>query len=765
MASAQPKLREEPGHVALILRHVTNLPTLSPVATRVLQLSGSEDADISELVSLIESDPTLSARVLAMCRRSDVGARAVTTVSRAVLLLGFEAVRAAMLSLEVVDCIAPPERDGASPFDRRQLWLNSLCVATCAEWLTERLDREPDAPEPGEAFLAALLHDIGKIALDRLMPRSFARAVEIAAEERIDIAEAERRVLGLDHHAVGKRLAEHWQLAHAIADAIWLSSQPPSHLPTVPHKRLVQIVIAAIALSRELHVGWSGSVPEQTLGATIHDCALEPVDLARAAPVLHERIARRADAMGLMDRDDPSLLQQALISANQELGRLTAIMDQRARQSDQRAGVLRAIADFHANLRDAGGLDAAMLCVVRSANASLGGRIAALLWQRRKGEHIEILECSRDARFTNSRRVVPDYDNSDLAALITQRATRLDAGQFFEDVAGDLEKPCDLRRVRIIGLPVAGEAGCALLHEAPEGPEALASILSSEGAPAQALVLTWSSAISAGAAHDGARRLAEELATTNRSLMEAQRALIEARAHQRLAAMTAGAAHEMNNPLMVISGLAQRLTARLKDREEHAIARRIDTSAQSLSAIISNLHFFAAPPTPDHQRVMLHELVRKAVADARARAEAENPASSDIEVVPVFTEMVPAARLDPELMARAITELIVNAIQSAPKQRIEVRVEVEREDDRLIIAVTDKGQGMTAETLAHAFDPFYSVKAAGRRMGMGLARAQRLVEAHDGTLELESTPGAGTKARIVLRSWRWRASLETGRAA
>ena len=127
--------------------------------------------------------------------------------------------------------------------------------------------------------------------------------------------------------------------------------------------------------------------------------------------------------------------------------------------------------------------------------------------------------------------------------------------------------------------------------------------------------------------------------------------------------------------------------------------------------------------------------------------------------------MLPPARLDPEQIHQAVTELILNAIQSGARGRIEVRVEVEREDDRLLITVTDRGEGMTPETLSHAFDPFFSVKPAGRRLGMGLARAQRLVEAHDGTLELESTPGKGTTARIVLRSWRWRKGLEAGRAA
>ena len=64
--------------------------------------------------------------------------------------------------------------------------------------------------------------------------------------------------------------------------------------------------------------------------------------------------------------------------------------------------------------------------------------------------------------------------------------------------------------------------------------------------------------------------------------------------------------------------------------------------------------------------------------------------------------------------------------------------------------MADDGVGMNEETLAHAFDPFYSSRPAGRRTGLGLARARRLVELNGGVIEIDSTPGEGTTARIVL---------------
>src|SRR6266850_1126606 len=100
-------MSERAGQIELILRRVESLPTLSPVATRMLQIAGVEDADLDALVEVIESDPPLTARLLGLCRRADKGwGDRITTVRRAVVMLGLEAVQAAALSVSVYDVMA-----------------------------------------------------------------------------------------------------------------------------------------------------------------------------------------------------------------------------------------------------------------------------------------------------------------------------------------------------------------------------------------------------------------------------------------------------------------------------------------------------------------------------------------------------------------------------------------------------------------------------------------------------------------------------------
>lgn len=90
--------------VEMILASVDALPTLSPVATRLLSLGASDEVDIEEITKVIEGDVAMASRVLSMCRKADKGlAIEITSVKRAIVMLGIEAIRAAALSVNIYD--------------------------------------------------------------------------------------------------------------------------------------------------------------------------------------------------------------------------------------------------------------------------------------------------------------------------------------------------------------------------------------------------------------------------------------------------------------------------------------------------------------------------------------------------------------------------------------------------------------------------------------------------------------------------------------
>src|SRR5436305_11658956 len=286
--------------VELILQQLEDLPTLPAVAVKVLEVTSSESSDAQEVVKLIQSDPSLTARILQLVHRADVGVRGeVTSVERAVILLGFDAVRSAVLAISVFEAFREADKPLASQFRRDEFWKHCVAVACAAELIA--LTIKDPALNASEAFVCGLLHDLGKVALDAALPKSFNRVVEAAELLRGNIAHVERTVIGLDHMVVGKRLSERWQLPASVRDCIGLHGQSPSALPSGVRKpRLVNLVTLADVLVREQHLGFSGNFAFTLGRQTLIDAVgLPPGAVERVLQKLVAAIEPRAKALGL----------------------------------------------------------------------------------------------------------------------------------------------------------------------------------------------------------------------------------------------------------------------------------------------------------------------------------------------------------------------------------------------------------------------------------------------------------------------------------
>jgi signal transduction histidine kinase len=292
--------------------------------------------------------------------------------------------------------------------------------------------------------------------------------------------------------------------------------------------------------------------------------------------------------------------------------------------------------------------------------------------------------------------------------------------------------------VRLLPLTCGWGTAAVLLHNQAQLPP---------WAQLSALAATWGSAIAAAGQHDGARRMGEELAEANRALAEAQDRLLQSESMARLGEMAAGAAHEMNNPLAVISGRSQLLSMSLPGgSKEQKAAQQIFEQSHRLSDLITSLRMFADPPAPKLARTDMNALLSEAIKRARAEVGEGVTTALDLQV----KNRLPEMEVDAEQITKAVAELIVNAMQAQPRSGVRISAQVEPVERNLIIQVIDDGVGMDGHTLAHAKDPFFSAKPAGRRIGMGLTRAQQLAAAHDGWIDLRSTPGQGTTAALVL---------------
>ncbi len=739
--------------VELILRQVDSLPTLPAVATRLLSLTSSDDTHAQQVIEVVQSDPALTARILSMCRKADLGVCGeFLTIDRAVVLLGFNAIRNAALSVKVVEVFekADGEATDTDPdllrFDRTGFWRHSLAVGLAAEMIAEASGGDGDLV-PDEAFVCGLLHDIGKLAIDHVLPKSFARIVELADLNQGNIAEFERRIAGLDHHTVGKRLAEQWRLPHRLQDCIWLHGSPFKSLPQLAHRRLIGLVTLADFVVRQQHLGYSGNFPlTDTLENLAGAIDIDPETVSGIIPGLYDTLAARSRMMGLDERPSRELFLNSIQQANQMLGQLNGGLERRTRTMERQGQILEAITAFHATAAPGRSVQDVLNEVAASARGVLGAGFYALINPHQTGSQNDrgwlVCQYGGATQPVHSELMDPPPHAPDLRELDPREPAALNLASIVPWISDFLIEAPDVREVRLMPLGCGGGTAAVLLHDRDD--------LSTwqQMAP---LMSTWGTAIASASQHDGARRLGEDLAESNFALANAHDRLLHSESMARVGEMAAGAAHEMNNPLAVISGRSQLLSMTLpRGTKEHQAALTIVEQAHGLSDLITSLKLFAEPPQPKRVATDVAQLLHDALDRVRGTLSAE---PNDVEVSVSVQNSLSTEPMDPEQIGRAVDEMLFNAWQSEPKSCIQIDARVDETGGaggRLLIQVSDDGQGMDEHTLAHAKDPFFSAKRAGRRVGMGLARAQQLAAAHDGRIELRSALGKGTRATLAI---------------
>ena len=178
-----------------------------------------------------------------------------------------------------------------------------------------------------------------------------------------------------------------------------------------------------------------------------------------------------------------------------------------------------------------------------------------------------------------------------------------------------------------------------------------------------ALCRTWAAAIAAAGQHHGARRLSEQLAEANRSLADTQDELAGSRALAAVGEVAAGAAHEMNNPLAVISGRAQILAQKV-DRKLKPMAQQIVKQSHYLSNMITALRAVAQPAVPKCRPTDLAEMLERVVREVSPKN------SSEGQVKLIVKENMPRVNIYPDQMARALHVLILNSWEAKPSADI-----------------------------------------------------------------------------------------------
>jgi len=237
---------------------------------------------------------------------------------------------------------------------------------------------------------------------------------------------------------------------------------------------------------------------------------------------------------------------------------------------------------------------------------------------------------------------------------------------------------------------------------------------------------------------------AAQLAESNKNLREAQ---VSLRRSERLAALgqlTAGLAHELRNPLGTIKASAEMLTKESVNQNpeiQAEMAGYIGSEVNRMNGLITSFLNFARP-------LQIHpaEADLNVVVDDVIRQQAELAKERHVKVIADQPENG-CFSFDKDLLTVAIGNLVQNAIQASTAGQ-EVKVRVERGANDLKLWVIDQGVGIPAQHLENIFNPFFTTKPQG--VGLGLPIVAKIIDEHQGRIDVASEENKGTKFEVVL---------------
>jgi putative nucleotidyltransferase with HDIG domain len=241
-----PKMRER---TLAALDNLRQIPALQSLAQGFLRAMNRSEVAVDEVVAAVEKDSALCVRILKMANSVLISPeRRIEDLETAVQMLGVMRVRNAAQALFTL-------RDAnrvAEGFDWKHLWVHALATAAIAEELEQQLRSHDDS----QIYLAALLHDVGKIVLSTLSPDDYRDILLTAWNDNGRLEDLERQRLGVDHREAGVVFAKHNGLPEIVVAAIAHHDCPAN---ATSHRFEVAVISMANYLSKSHGLGFSGS--------------------------------------------------------------------------------------------------------------------------------------------------------------------------------------------------------------------------------------------------------------------------------------------------------------------------------------------------------------------------------------------------------------------------------------------------------------------------------------------------------------------------
>lgn len=681
---------------------VNKLPSFPHVLVKLLEACQRPDASLGALAKLIDKDTGLSAKVISAANSPLYGLRnPVLSLERTLVVLGLDTIKTITIASAVHQFFSSLSADRGAFL--KAFWHHSLLCAT----LARNLARLTGYPAREEAYLAGLLHDVGKLVLAQRFPDKYG-AVQALAEENRDLVDQEREHFGVAHHEVGFWLIRNWQLDSFMADAVLYHHEASDRL--LESHPLVRVIHVA----NQLAVGGEGGqeAAQQLFGLNFElsaeqyrdaaeevrtvaqslDIDVEPAESyerrqavqARDAAV-HDRLAAEVRNIGLLD------------GVRQQLGGVGA------------ADLMRAVRD---SVRLVTEVHRPLVFILQENGTRLAGEptgeddtlVAQLTVPTTSTESL-VARCARERMLLSSVNAEGERSVLDREILALSQQEHMLCVPLW-DVHG------------VIGVLVLG-AGAARIERLQTQSQLLESLAQEIGRTLQTSRL-----------RDQERRVAED----------------ECRAEFELRARAL--AHEANNPLSIMQNYLHLLSSKLE--QGHDAQGDLEIIREEVQRVSTMLRHMAAPEEDAGQERRLD--INAAVADLVKVFQRSLFEPAGIEASTDLDPDLPPLAHSRSAFKQVLVNLLKNAAESLSQGGVISVISRDRVNFNgaqfVEVSVQDNGPGIPAPVLERLFQPVQTTKGAGHA-GLGLTIVNNLVKEMGGVISCGSDH-TGTRFQILL---------------
>lgn len=755
------------------------IPGIPPLAIAMIRMPQGEDVESECFCRLIANDPDLSrkmAHFAPFIREKDPPLASSEQLTRKAC--GFSSFKHLILVTSIYERLSTAlhkSQQAHRVFWLKSFWAHAIGVAATAEYLAKMLN----FADHDQAFAAGLLHDLGKFLCYFFMPDEYDRVRQELCSANDSVAGMET-FLDIGHkHNIGlqdrasKFLATRWNLPDQFTHVIWMNRTPRQESLLAQTKDLYSLVRYADTLCESFIIGsafWRFNEGEAIPSFTDECCNFELPALCNLLRIddlkkqVKDRVARYTEILGFASID--SMVPYSRLHPAFETLELKSA--QAPRTEAKQAGAPLScdiLGDMADSLSRAGSSDEAASILLRFVSIGLTAKRAiCLLYDRHRHiftgylmDNFTMKELTIVAEPQQMRRFLANDQLNDIEYLgvihllmalrkPTEEDTRsapsnetIGAGGFAIEILGCNEP--SLREV----MPIMG----GLVIDTIDNEDTWRDGSLDNQNRLNALVQVARSAIERLLLSQVHAEKVRELTEVIAKLDDCRKQLFHAHRLATAGQLAASAAHEINNPLTILSLNIQFMMDLLDEMPEHeALSNHLGQAAsqeQRISKIVSDMLNFSRPAQPQ-----LSTFSATTVIDNVVAMLATNPLMKRVKLRNEVDPGLPTIMADPRQIEQVVTNLMINASHAMP-QGGTITLTGKTNGEFIEVRITDTGLGIPQDVLDKIFDPFFSTKADnGSGSGLGLAISASLMEQNGGEIMATSTLGEGSTFTLLL---------------